>query len=86
MISTVGLFIAGGLFGFKIAFPAALDFLIGYSLQFKPMITVGEYTDLFLTIIIGLGAIFELPILAVFLGLMGSLARRGCGTTSATRS
>jgi sec-independent protein translocase protein TatC len=71
MISTVGLFIAGGLFGFKIAFPAALDFLIGYSAQFKPMITIGEYTDLFLTIIIGLGAIFELPILVFFLALMG---------------
>src|SRR5258708_36913959 len=71
MISTVGLFIAGGLFGFKIAFPAALDFLIGYSVQFKPMITIGEYTDLFLTIIIGLGAIFELPILVFFLALMG---------------
>jgi len=71
MISTVGLFIAGGLFGFKIAFPAALDFLIGYSVQFKPMITIGEYTDLFLTIIIGLGAVFELPILVFFLALMG---------------
>ena len=74
MISTVGLFIAGGMFGYKIAFPAALDFLIGYSEQFKPMITIGEYTDLFLTIIIGLGAIFELPILAFFLGLMGIIS------------
>ncbi len=71
MISTVGLFIAGGLFGYKIAFPAALDFLIGYSAQFKPMITIGEYTDLFLTIIIGLGAVFEMPILVFFLALMG---------------
>ncbi len=35
------------------------------------MITIGEYTDLFLTIIIGLGAIFELPILVFFLALMG---------------
>jgi sec-independent protein translocase protein TatC len=71
MISTVGLFIAGGLFGYKIAFPAALDFLIGYSAQFKPMITIGEYTDLFLTIIIGLGVVFEMPILVFFLALMG---------------
>ena len=71
MVSTVGLFIAGGLFGYKIAFPAALDFLIGYSKLFTPMITIGEYTDLFLTIIIGLGAVFELPILVFFLALMG---------------
>src|SRR5262249_16858691 len=71
MFSTVGLFLSGGYFGYKIVYPAALDFLIGYGKQFQPMITVGEYTDLFLTIIIGMGAIFELPILAFFLALMG---------------
>jgi sec-independent protein translocase protein TatC len=35
------------------------------------MITIGEYTDLFLTIIVGLGIVFELPILVFFLALMG---------------
>ena len=35
------------------------------------MITVGEYTDLFLTIVIGMGLVFELPILVFFLALMG---------------
>jgi sec-independent protein translocase protein TatC len=35
------------------------------------MITIGEYTDLFLTIILGLGVVFELPILVFFLALMG---------------
>src|SRR5258708_30375766 len=40
MISTVGLFIAGGLFGFKTAVPPALALLIGYTLQFKPINTV----------------------------------------------
>ena len=35
------------------------------------MITIGEYTDLFLTIILGLGVVFELPILVFFLSLMG---------------
>jgi len=71
MLSTVTLFLAGGLFGFKMVYPAALDFLIGYGHQFQPMITVDKYTDLFLTIIIGLGLIFELPILVFFLALMG---------------
>jgi sec-independent protein translocase protein TatC len=71
MFSTVSLFLAGGLFGYKMVYPAALDFLIGYGKQFQPMITIGEYTDLFLTIIIGLGAIFEMPILVFFLALMG---------------
>ena len=71
MISTVSLFLAGGLFGYKMVYPAALDFLIGYGKQFQPMITIHEYTDLFLTVILGLGVIFELPILVFFLALMG---------------
>jgi sec-independent protein translocase protein TatC len=71
MGSTIFLFGAGGYFGYKIVFPAALDFLIGYGKQFQPMITIGEYTDLFLTVILGLGVVFELPILVFFLALMG---------------
>jgi sec-independent protein translocase protein TatC len=71
MISTVGLFLAGGAFGYKLVYPAALEFLIGYGKQFQPMITIHEYTDLFLTVILGLGVVFELPILVFFLALMG---------------
>jgi len=73
MFSTVGLFLAGGYFGYKMVYPAALDFLITFSAQFTPMITIQEYTDLFLTIIAGLGIVFELPILVFFLALMGIL-------------
>ena len=74
MFSTVGLFLAGGYFGYKMVYPTALDFLITFSGQFTPMITVGEYTDLFLTIIAGLGIVFEMPILVFFLALMGILS------------
>jgi sec-independent protein translocase protein TatC len=71
MFSTIALFVAGGYFGFRIVYPQALDFLIGFGKQFIPMITIKEYTDLFLTVILGLGIIFELPILIFFLALMG---------------
>src|SRR6266513_4397832 len=74
MFSTVFLFLAGGIFGYKLVYPAALDFLIGYGSQFQPMITVNEYTDLFLTVILGLGVVFELPILVFFLSLMGVIS------------
>jgi sec-independent protein translocase protein TatC len=74
MVFSVGLFVAGGFFGYRVVYPAALDFLIGYGAQFQPMITIGEYTDLFLTIIVGLGIIFELPILVFFLALMGVIS------------
>jgi sec-independent protein translocase protein TatC len=71
MVSTIALFTCGGYFGYKIVYPAALDFLINFGKQFKPMITVNEYTSLFLSIILGMGLIFEMPILVFFLALMG---------------
>ena len=71
LVFTVGLFLAGGYFGYRLVYPAALDFLLGYGEQFRPMITIGEYTDLFLTVILGLGLVFEMPVLIFFLALMG---------------
>jgi sec-independent protein translocase protein TatC len=71
MVSTIALFTAGGYFGFKIVYPQALGFLIHFGRQFQPMITIGEYTSLFLSIILGMGLIFEMPILIFFLALMG---------------
>jgi len=71
MASTVALFLAGGYFGYRVVYPQALNFLIDFGKQFAPMITIEEYTSLFVTIIIGMGAIFEMPILVFFLALMG---------------
>src|ERR1700679_3985258 len=71
MVSTIALFLSGGYFGYKLVYPEALEFLIGYGKQFQPMITIHEYTDLLLTVILGLGVVFELPILVFFLALMG---------------
>jgi sec-independent protein translocase protein TatC len=76
VMSTVALFIAGGFFGYRMVYPASLDFLIGYGQRFHPMITIGEYTKLFLTIIVGLGLIFEMPILVFFLALMRVITAR----------
>jgi len=71
MVSTIGLFLAGGYFGYKIVLPQALVFLIGYGKDFQPMITLSEYSSLFLTLIVGMGIIFEMPIVIFFLALMG---------------
>ena len=71
MFSTIFLFAAGGYFGYRFVYPVALKFLIGIGNQFTPMITIHEYTDLFLTVILGLGLVFEMPILIFFLALMG---------------
>lgn len=75
---SVGLFLSGGIFGFKIVFPVALDFLIGTGTQagMRPLITITEYTDLFLTIELGLALIFELPIVLGFAGMMGVVSAK----------
>jgi sec-independent protein translocase protein TatC len=74
MISTIALFVGGGYFGYRIVYPRALDFLIGFGHQMQPMITVGEYTQLFLSIVLGMGLIFEMPILVFFLSFMGIMS------------
>ena len=74
MFSTIALFSAGGYFGYRWVYPAALDFLIGYGAQFQPMITIGEYTKLFLMVVLGMAVIFELPILVFFLSLLGIIS------------
>jgi sec-independent protein translocase protein TatC len=71
MFSTVGLFVAGGYFAYRLVYPAALTFLVEYSLQFTPMITINEYISLFMTIVLGLGLVFEMPVLVFFLALFG---------------
>jgi sec-independent protein translocase protein TatC len=71
MASTIALFVAGGYFGYKVVLPQALVFLIGFGKEFQPMITLTEYSSLFLTIYVGLGVIFEMPIVIFFLALMG---------------
>lgn len=76
MTATVGLFLAGAYFGYRFVYPGALEFLIGYSSQFTPMVTIGEYTELFLTVILGLGIVFELPILIFFLALFGLVSSK----------
>ncbi len=68
---SVGLFLAGGYFGYRIIFPVAMDFLIQYGANFRANITIDAYTKLFLTIILGLAIIFEMPIVLGFAGAMG---------------
>jgi sec-independent protein translocase protein TatC len=74
---SVGLFLAGGYFGYKVIFPVAMDFLIGsYGANFRATITIDAYTKLFLTIILGLAIIFEMPIVLGFAGMMGVVNAR----------
>jgi sec-independent protein translocase protein TatC len=71
LFSTVFLFVAGIAFGYFIMLPHVLDFLIGFQGPVKPLISINEYFDLILMVLLGLGLIFEMPILIFFLSLFG---------------
>jgi sec-independent protein translocase protein TatC len=77
MSATVGLFLAGASFGYFFVLPGALKILIlGFGSKFNPIVTIEEYTGFFLSIILGLGVSFELPILIFFLALFGIVSPR----------
>jgi sec-independent protein translocase protein TatC len=55
-------FLSGGAFAYKIAFPYAARFLIGVGSDFEPVLTIERYFGFELGVILGLGLMFELPI------------------------
>jgi sec-independent protein translocase protein TatC len=64
-------FAAGGLFAYYVASPFAIDFLIGMSQRFEPLIGAEKYVGFELAIILGLGLMFELPIFIFTLAQLG---------------
>ena len=72
VISSAGLFIMGGVFAYFVAFRYGLTFLlsIGRGNYVTPMVSITEYFDLFVNVILGVGLVFELPVLIFFLSLL----------------
>ena len=72
LLCTAGLFIAGGLFGYFVAFPYSMSFLfgIGSPADILPLITIDDYFDKFVDVLLGIGLAFELPVLIFFLSLL----------------
>jgi sec-independent protein translocase protein TatC len=70
VLSSAGLFIMGGCFAYFVAFRFGLTFLLGIGqgdLDVVPMITITHYFDLFVDVMLGIGAVFELPVLIFLL-------------------
>ena len=66
-----GFFLAGGAFAYYVAFPFAVEFLLGVGEQFQPVITIERYFRFLMTVILGLGVMFELPIVIFVLAQVG---------------
>ncbi|HUJ29998.1 MAG TPA: twin-arginine translocase subunit TatC [Candidatus Acidoferrum sp.] len=73
VVSSMVLFLCGIAFGYYIMLPQVLSFLIGFAnyMPLKPLISINEYFDFILIVLIGLGVIFELPVLIFILSLFG---------------
>jgi sec-independent protein translocase protein TatC len=72
VVSSAGLFILGGLFAYFVAFRYGLEFLMGLAMGkgVRPTISMTEYYDLFVDVMLGVGIIFEIPVILFLLTLI----------------
>jgi sec-independent protein translocase protein TatC len=64
-------FLAGGYFGYKVVFPMAAKFFVEVGQPFEAVITVDDYFSIASKLILGMGLVFETPILIFFLARIG---------------
>src|ERR1039457_2925473 len=67
------LFLGGIAFGYFVMLPQVLTFIVGFANDgtIKPLISINEYFSLILVVMLGLGIIFELPVLIFILSVFG---------------
>lgn len=78
ILVSAGLFITGGLFAYFVAFRFGLVFLLGLGRDFdlQVLVSISEYFDLFINVILGVALVFELPVIIFFLTLLHLLSPR----------
>jgi sec-independent protein translocase protein TatC len=66
------LFIIGGLFAYFVAFRYGLEFLLGIGIDsgIRPTVDLSRYYDLFVDVMLGVGMIFEIPVMIFLLTLI----------------
>ncbi|PYP82316.1 MAG: twin-arginine translocase subunit TatC [Blastocatellia bacterium AA13] len=66
-------FLMGCAFAYYIAFPRAANFLLGVATEgnLRPLVTADDYFELIMTIMLGLGLVFEMPTLTFFFARLG---------------
>ncbi len=72
ILSSTALFVSGAYFAHRIVLPLTLQFLLSFGQEmFDPLITINEYFSLWLTMVLWMGVIFELPVLIFLLSWIG---------------
>lgn len=69
-------FLGGGLFGYFVAFPMAVRFLLNLGSDFNAVITVDTYLNFLMVVLLGLGVMFQLPIVIFMLSTIGIVTPR----------
>ena len=69
-------FIGGAAFAYYIAYPFACRFFLQLGSDFQAVITVNDFFNLTIKMLVGIGLVFELPILILFLSKMGLITSR----------
>jgi len=64
-------FIGGAAFAYYIAYPFACQFFLKLGSEFQPVITVDDFFSLTIKMLLGVGLVFEMPTLILFLSKMG---------------
>ncbi len=76
LLATTVFFLAGGYFGYKVAFPLVCRFLLEVGSEFRQVITVREYFSMASKVILGMGLVFEMPVMILFLARLGVVTHR----------
>jgi sec-independent protein translocase protein TatC len=72
VVVATALFYVGSAFAYFAVFPVVFGFFLGFQqTDLKPMIDIGPFISLIMKLMLAFGAIFETPIIIVFLGLLG---------------
>jgi sec-independent protein translocase protein TatC len=73
IVSAMFLFLCGIAFGYYVMLPQVLTYIIGFANDgpIRPLISINEYFSLTLAVLVGLGVIFELPVVVFILSLFG---------------
>lgn len=78
VLASTLLFVGGGLFGWRLAFPLAFNYFLSLSgdlgqngVSIVPTVMMTDYLDFVGQLLLAFGVIFEIPILSLFLSMAG---------------
>lgn len=78
VVTSSALFVGGGYFGWRAAFPLAFNYFLGMSgtvggqgVTITPTVMMGEYLDFVMQMLLAFGVVFEIPLFITFLSMAG---------------